>query len=271
MSQMDKSAQAQNAATTSKKNDCRALQQSLGPRETYKIQQEVYCEWLDRMHRNFIAWSLEPILCQPDNRSFNTFISDLFIGTGGTLRLRRSLGIEAPTYSVDISGMYRTSSHKSRVTTLPGFMLACTQGQRRPQRLPPRSLPCLPSLSQPVSTRRTLEYPLTEVIGQRPEGDGRDGGRGRGYECSRSASGSSHSHSRIETLTNSRIPEAELGVISLHAPPSEGTGSRTSTRPASLSSLYGCALVNEEDYVTEDQWDCEEDDWDECGMSSSEE
>ena len=157
------------------------------------------------------------------------------------------------------------------VTTLPRFMPVRTQGQHRPQRLPPRSRPYLPSLSQPVSTRKTLEYSLTEEIGQRREGDGRDEGRGRGYERSRSASGSTHSHSRIETLTTSRISEAELGVISLRAPPSEGTGSRTSTRPASPSSLYGCALVNEEDYVVEDDWDCNEDDWDECGKSLSEE
>lgn len=74
---------------------------------------------------------------------------------------------------------------------------------------------------------------------------------------------------RFEIRSTSKSSEAELNIINSYASPSEGPGSRAGTRPTSLTSLYGCALVNEEDYVAENPSDREDNDWDDCGMSLS--
>lgn len=162
MSQMDKTAQEQDAPTTEKENNCRDLQRKLGPSSAFETQQELYRERLDRIYRNFIASSFESILRQPDTYSFfvlNKYASDVVIchtipeyynrfsdprsrqmikasNTRGILRLRRptiwqnipGLLVKAPTLSVDISPMCLAASQTFPVTTLPGFKQARTQG-----------------------------------------------------------------------------------------------------------------------------------------------
>lgn len=110
---------------------------------------------------------------------------------------------------------------------------------------------------------------MTEKVGQRPEGDdGRDEDRGLGYEPNGPASSSSCTNDQVE---NRYSFDVELDIINVYASLSGDSGSRASTRPISLNSQIGCALVNEDEYIVENEFDCEEDDWDECEMSSSEE
>ena len=104
-------------------------------------------------------------------------------------------------------------------------------------------------------------------VGQLPEGDGgRDEGRGRGHECNRPASGSSRTNLQTGTRHSSH---KELDIINIHASPSGDSWSFNGTGSASPNSQHGCDLANEEDYVVGEAFDCEND-WDDCGMSSSE-
>ena len=64
--------------------------------------------------------------------------------------------------------------------------------------------------------------------------------------------------------------DAELDIIDSYFSPSIDQVVRTHSRPTSLNSQYGYALANEEDYVLKEESDHEDDEWDLCEVSSSE-
>ena len=173
-------------------------------------------------------------------------------GTGGSLEVRRPtvwqmippLGMEALLPSVDASTTHYAASQTSRVTMMPG-------------------------LKHLQFTQKVLESPSVETTGQRTEGDvGGDKERGQRDDL---ASESPCAHPHVQTLSTSRSSELELDIMNVYETQSERSGYNKSNSPGSPSSQYGCLLANEEDYVVEDESDWEEDNWDECGVSSSEE
>ena len=101
-------------------------------------------------------------------------------------------------------------------------------------------------------------------------GHGRGSVHGRQRAREKRVSG----HGRTTITAGTRLvpssADAELDIIDSYFSPSIDQVVRTHSRPTSLNSQYGYALANEEDYVLKEESDHEDDEWDRCEVSSSE-
>ena len=281
----------------------RKLQQELEPIQPLEVQKNVDRGRLYHIYRDALAATLESFLSEQNHDTVfinGGYASNTVIyhsnhrsgspshrscqigttpGTGGMAKvgwriLRQDiprLDLGSRLWVSHMSTIHGIPKQTIRITDIPRLQQAGSVERTTRSRLFPRFAPYLLSLSQPPSERKLLGYLPIETRSQRSGSNGGDGHLGRERAHDSPASGSSHTPTRTEDRSTSESSEAESGLIIPYVSPSEGSESRTSTRPKSTNSPYGYVLANEDDYVIEDPSDHEEDEWDYCEVSSSKE
>ncbi len=310
MSQVHDNALGQDDATMKKANSCRDLQRYRGSMVVHDTPQYLYHGTVNRFYRDALAASLRSMPRQLNPRSlFRDAGYDSLIvichskipdhTPCGSYRPRpRHIGTAPCTEEVEWStGLQQVSRIKTAAQTwltgtlaplripsqilcgmiITGLHQAPHMEQTPGPRLFSQFVSYLPiyfplSLFHHPSAHKNSGFSLTNTNGQQPGGiDESDQNRGRERASDNITSASSSNPVQSETWSTSKYSEVELDVINSYATPSEGSESRTGTRPTSLSSQYGCALANEEEYVVEELSDREDGEWDNCEVSLNEE
>ena len=168
-----------------------------------------------------------------------------------------------------------------------GVDAAAVNGARRASKLAQTPSPHRPSQSSPnpravspqslspgdLSGSSHSERTTRQVNGFRALEQYRE--RGRGSVRGRERAGEGRVRGRGRTMDAgtrfiSSSADAELDIIDSYLSPSIDQRFRTHARPTSLDSQSGYVLANEEDYVPKEEPDHEDDGWDRCEVSSSE-